>query len=318
MNRLKEKELLGSSLVQTYERKVGLAEKLLFFRSVPNRETELKEILDKIPVFYHYASSYGRYDGITVYAMYPISLAHMVTRLAEEMKESGLIQDFYEFDLLDYVRKGADIDAFLPDSTWTWETWYDEIDATIKNCDTVDLHFEEFPQVVNFDFMDIRILMHLVEDAEMTLKQLSEKLELSQPQVHKRIKNLEDNGIIRGYKPSFRPLKEYSMVYVIFTSHKHAEEILCAFHKLPFFVTFSMENKSHYFIHLAIPSSDTDRFLQGVNKLKQYADELFIQNVLKGTHKGHVHLLKMYNEGTKQWDIPVGDYLGLIQKKSDK
>jgi len=316
LNRMREKHILYPPMVLTYERKLGLAEKLLFLRSVPNKEAELKDVLDKIPIFYHYASTYGRFDGFVVYAMFPIAVSHMITRLTQEMKEAGLIKDCYEFDLIDYLRKGADIDTFLSENTWTWQTWYDEIGEVLENGEKLELKFEEFPQVVNFDFKDIQIIMNMIENAEITLKELSELLDLSQPQVHKRIKNLEDNGIIRGYKPSFSPIKDGSQINIVFTSHEHAKEILCAFYRLPFYLTVSMETRNHYFISLSIPSSDTDQFLQGINSLKQYADELFVQTVFCGTSKGQIHLLSTYNEEAKQWDIPVSAYIELIQQST--
>jgi len=318
ISRLKEKKLLRSLTVQTYERKLGLAEKVLFIRSVPSKEAELEEIFAKIPILYHYASTYGRYEGFTVYSMFPMSYSHMITRIINELKDAGLIEDYYEFELVDYTRKGVDIDAFLEGSTWTWQTWYDEITKVIETHEKIDLGFEEFPQVASFDFMDIQIIMNMVENAEITLKELSDILNLSQPQVHKRIKNLESNGIIRGYKPSFMPFEGGTGFSIIFKSQKHAQEILCALHKLPFFIVFSMESKNHYFVSLSIPSSDMNSFLQGINKLKRYADEFFIQTTICHTHKGHLHLLSTYNQDTKQWDIPMNEYVEMIRNLSEK
>ncbi len=318
LNRLREKKILHSPIIQTYERKLGLAEKVLLLRSVPAKENELKEVLDRIPIFYHYASTYGKFDGVIVYSMFPIAGSHMIARLTQEMRESGLIEACYEFDLVDYKRKGASVEAFLPESDWTWEKWYTQIGKVVDDCERIDLGFEEFPQVVSFDFKDIQIIMNMVENAEITLKELSDILDMSQPQVHKRIKNLEDTGIIRGYKPSFMPFKECSSIGLVFKSREHAQEILCALHKLPFFIVFSMETRNHYFVTLSIPSSDTNYFFQGIDKLKQYADEFFIQTILYGTHKGHLHLLSTYNQDTKQWDIPMSDYVEMIRSASTK
>jgi DNA-binding Lrp family transcriptional regulator len=313
LNRMRDKGLLDRPIVQTYERKMGLAEKVLFLRSVPNKEASLKEIVDDIPIFYHFASTYGRYDGLIVYAMFPLAASHLVTRLAQEMKDAGLVEDYCEFDLVDYVRKGVSVMAFLPESPWEWNTWYDDIGKIMEGCETIDLGFEEFPQVVSFDFKDVQIIMNMVENAEITLKELSDILEMSQPQVHKRIKNLEENGIIRGYKPSFMPFKEGTTMGVVFKSREHAKEVLCAFHRLPFFVVFSMENANYYFVTVYLPSSDINNFLQGINRLKQHTDELFVQTICCGQGKGHLHLLTTFNEATNQWDIPVGDYIAQIR-----
>ncbi|MFW9954329.1 MAG: winged helix-turn-helix transcriptional regulator [Candidatus Thorarchaeota archaeon] len=318
LNRLKEKELLHPLFIQTYERKIGLAEKALFLRSVPSKESALKDILDKIPIFYNYATTHGTYDGFIVYSMFPIASSHMITRLAEEMKDAGLIEDYYEFDLVDYRTKGVNVEAFLTGHEWDWQRWYGEIGKIIDDCETVDMNFEEFPQVVSFDFKDIQIIMNMIENAEITLKELSEILQLSQPQVHKRIKSLEDSGIIRGYKPSFRPFKDGTSVGIVFKSRKHAKEILCAIHRLPFFVSFAMENINHYFLTIYVPSGEMNSLLQGINRIKQYTDEFFTQTLICVTTKGHLHLLKNYNQETKQWDIPVSDYINLIREKSQQ
>lgn len=318
---MREKEVLHSPIVQTYERKLGLAEKVLFLRSVPARESDLKEVLDRIPIFYHYASTFGRYDGFIVYSMFPIESSRMIPRLIQEMKESGLIEDHYEFDLVDYIRKGADIDSFLPDNNWTWDSWYDAIRKIIKECETIDLHFEEFPKTINFDFKDIQIIMNMVENAEITLKELSDILEMSQPQVHKRIKTLESHGVIRGYYPSFMPFRDSSSITIIFKSREHAQEILCAFYRLPFFLVLSMESRSHYYVSISLPSGETDHFLQGVNILKQYTDDFLIQTVVRGpqsSHKGQVQLLSTYDQEMRQWNIPVTDYIEMIQRLSKK
>ncbi len=47
--------------------------------------------------------------------------------------------------------------------------------------------------------IDLRILTHLQSNARLTNVELSEKIHLSQSPCLRRVRNMEDNGIIKGY-----------------------------------------------------------------------------------------------------------------------
>ncbi|HEU4621414.1 MAG TPA: Lrp/AsnC family transcriptional regulator [Burkholderiaceae bacterium] len=51
----------------------------------------------------------------------------------------------------------------------------------------------------NFDRIDRKLLKALQADAKMSLAQLAERVHLSQAQVHRRVRKLEESGVIRGY-----------------------------------------------------------------------------------------------------------------------
>ncbi|MCD6348280.1 MAG: Lrp/AsnC family transcriptional regulator [Candidatus Korarchaeota archaeon] len=52
---------------------------------------------------------------------------------------------------------------------------------------------------VRIDEKDRRILNYLLENGRMSLKEIGEKLGISDVAVRKRIKKMEENGVIKGY-----------------------------------------------------------------------------------------------------------------------
>jgi DNA-binding Lrp family transcriptional regulator len=316
LRKLKDKGLLCPPKLQTYERKLGLGENLLLLQSNPAQEGQLSKLLDETEFFYYYGPTYGKYDGFMVYAMYPLVTPRMVRQLAEEMKDRDLIKDYFLMDMVDYTRKPAELEPLLPDSDWTWDKWSEAIEEVMKKDCEIDLGLEEFPNPVSFDFTDIQIIKHMVENPASTLKEVGENLEptMSLTQVHKRVKRLEDKGIIRGVKPSFSPFKAYTSVSIFFKSRDHAKKILCAFNKLPYETNLAMENKSTYNIWVMLPPSETGQFLQRINVLRKYTEDFFIQIVIKGKGKGYVHLLSAFNLDTESWEMPISETLLKIKE----
>lgn len=314
LEKLRKKGLLRPPKIQTYERKIGLGERLLLFQGFPDKEEKLGRVLEELPLFYYYASTYGRYDGYVAHAMYPLVAPGIVSQIAEEMKASGLVEDYYIFDLVDYCRKGADVAPLLPDSDWNWEVWTGEIAEIMEKGCEFDLGLEQFPPTVAFKFKDLKIIQKLVCKPTITLKEVANQLGLSLALVHKRVKRLEDEGIIRGIKPTFNPFDETISIACFFKSTKHAKEILCGFHNLPYEVGFSLENDVHYEVVVTIPPSETNQLLQRLNAFRRYSEEFFIQVVLKRRSKGWTHLLDSYNKETNSWEMPISDMLSKVRE----
>lgn len=316
LTKLREQGLLKPPKLQTYERKLGLGEQLLLLQSIPEKEDLLTKVLDEIEFFYYYSPTYGRYDGFIVYTMFPLVAPRMVRQVAEELKEKELVSDFYIFDLVDYCRKGVDIAPLLPDSDWTWSMWSEEATRLMTEGCELELGLEEFPSTVKFDYKDIQIVTHMVENPEATLKEIGKVLDLSPTQVHKRVKKLEDTGVIRGVKLYCTPFQDATMIGCFFKSREHAKKILCGFHKLPFEISFVMESSTHYWVQVILPSSEINQFLQQMSIFRRYTEEFFIQVSLKGKSKGYAHLLKSFNQEASSWEMPLSDTMQTIRDLS--
>ncbi len=318
LKRMKEKGLFKKTTVRTYERKIGVGDMIIVVQSNPEKHALLGEILHAIPPFYYYSPTFGKFNGYWIFAQYPLSTPQMCKRLVDELKAEGLIEDYLLLEAIDYTVKGSKVEAFLPDSTWEWSDWYEAIKKTMEEGKETDFGFDEFPKQESIDFKDLQIVKKLVENAEITLKELGEFLELSQPQVHKRVRRLEDIGVITGYKPNFMPFKESITVTSVFESRDNAKKILHAFSELPFPQNISLQSSTHYTVLVYIPPSEVFHFLNGVDMLRQTADRYFIQFSLEGKSTGHAHLFTTFNKETKNWDMPVQEYLDLITDMAKK
>lgn len=319
LKRLKEKGLL-KSMVRTYERKIGVADMIIAVESTPKHHALLADIIHALPPFYHYSPTYGKYNGYWIFAQYPLSAPQLCKRLVDELKDLGIIEDYHLMEALDYTVKVARVSAFLPDSNWEWSSWYSDIERSMSNGKETDMGFQEFPKQESFDFKDLQIVKQLVKDAETTLKDLGDVLELSQPQVHKRVKRLEEIGVITGYKPYFMPFKDGDTLSItcVYKSREHAKKILYAFSELPFSLNLSMQGANQYTVIVYLPASEITSYLQGLNMLREHVDSLFVQFTLEGTSKGYAHLFDTFNKDTNKWDMPVQEYLDTIKKMAPK
>ncbi|MHA1615079.1 MAG: winged helix-turn-helix transcriptional regulator [Candidatus Thorarchaeota archaeon] len=314
ISKLKEKGIICKAKVQTHERKLGLAEYVIVATSSPATESTLKKVLDAIPAFYYYAPTYGKYEGYFIYSVYPLSTPRMIPDLASVLKKHGLIEDYYLFDVVDYQRSEAKLSAL---ETWNWEKWSKTITKIMKKTKEIVLDMEEFPQTVSFDSKDILILKNMVENPDITLRELGKILGLSQPQVHNRVKKLEESEIIRGYKLSLMPY-DSAMTVTCFFKSKDAKKILLWFDKLPFYHQITMESSSHFFVQIYLPSTVTNDFLISLRSLKQYTDEMFVQFLLTGTHKGYGHMIDCFSNDAKSWKIRFDEFVETINELSKK
>ncbi len=308
ISKLKDKGIICKAKVQTHERKLGLAEYVIVAKSNPATESKLKKVLDDLSVFYYYAPTYGRYEGYLIYTVYSINTPRMIPDLAAELKKRGLIEDYYLFDVVDYQRSEA---KFAEIESWDWQEWAVNLPKIMAKKKEIELKMEEFPQMVSFDAKDTLILRHMVENPEITLRELGKILDLSQPQVHNRVKKLEESGIIRGFKLSLSPF-ESAMTVICFFKSKEARKLLFWLDKLPFYHQITMESSSHFFVQVYIPSTETNSLLSHLRSLREYTDEIFVQFLLQGTHKGYCHLIDMYSQESESWRLPYDEFIEKI------
>jgi Lrp/AsnC family leucine-responsive transcriptional regulator len=58
---------------------------------------------------------------------------------------------------------------------------------------------------LSIDWIDLRLIALLQQDARSTLRRLSQEVGLSAPAVAERVHRLEDRGIVRGYRADVAP-----------------------------------------------------------------------------------------------------------------
>jgi DNA-binding Lrp family transcriptional regulator len=314
LNKMRENGLLKPPVIQTYERKLGLGERIVLIQSIPEKEEVLTKVLEEMNLFYIFSTTYGRYDGFLVYTMFPLVNPRIINQIVDELKEKGLIRDYFIFDAVDYTRKSSAVAPFLPGNDWNWTTWVEETEEIMKKGCKDMLKLEEFPKAVKFDYGDIQILKYMVENADPTLKEISKVLDISLTQVHKRVKKLEDTGVIKGIKPLFTPYKDSVSISCFFKSREYARKILCGFYNLPFEINFAMESSSKYDVQVSLPQSEVNAFLRHIDIFRKHSEEFFIQISVKWTKKGYTHLLEAYNKETESWEISINDVMMTIRK----
>jgi DNA-binding Lrp family transcriptional regulator len=314
MNRMRENGFLKPSSIQTYERKLGIGERIILLQSVPENEEVLEKILQEVNIIYTYSSTYGRYDGFLAYTLFPLVNPRSINQIADELKERRLIQDYFIFDAIDYAKKAPTIKPFLKNSNWNWSVWAKEIEEILNKGCSLNLGLEEFPKTAKFDLRDIQILDFMLENEEPTLKDISEALDLSLTQVHKRVNRLEKSKVIKGTLPHFSPYKNCMYISCFFKSKEYAQKIICGFHRLPFEMSFIMESPSQYDVHITLPQSDVVEFLKHLEAFRRLCQDFFIQISVKSSKKEYSHLLEFYNIETKSWEIPITDVLETIRK----
>ena len=92
---------------------------------------------------------------------------------------------------------------------------------------------------MNLDTSDIRILQLLQENAQLTLKEISQKINLSMTPTHDRIKRLEQEGVIDKYvtilnkKMLGNPLMVYCNISLDKQQKNHFEEFEEAIKQFP-------------------------------------------------------------------------------------
>ncbi|MBS7670137.1 Lrp/AsnC family transcriptional regulator [Croceicoccus gelatinilyticus] len=81
------------------------------------------------------------------------------------------------------------------------------------------------------DRFDRRIIAALQEDARMTVAQIAERVSLSATPVSRRLKKLEDDGVITGYSPRLdaRKLGFPLDAYIMINLQAHSDEIIDRF-----------------------------------------------------------------------------------------
>lgn len=83
------------------------------------------------------------------------------------------------------------------------------------------------------DDVDRKILNILQVNSRITVRELSEKLNLSTTPIHERVKKLEKNGFIKKYIALINPklIGKKLTVYISVSLHDHTKEVIDVFEK---------------------------------------------------------------------------------------
>ncbi len=315
IKKMRDAQLLYPVRAFTHERKMGMGETLLIVHTTPGSRPILEKMFQEIRSIYFWASTYGRYNGFVIYSLYSLTTPSVPRRLVEAFHKEGLISDFYLFDLTDYEHKYGDFTYLDPKLGWQydWKEWHKKIKKNLKSkTKKINTKCEENPSILEFDTNDYELLRSLFDDAMVPQKDLARRFSLSETQVTKKIRRLENAGVINGYSSNFSPGGAMIPFNLFLEIEEPVARIINNFYTHPFLGSIIMESRTRWGIRLGLPAEDIYGFLQGLDLMKPYLKTCVFQIMHEFTRGEKTHPYDLFNKDTHKWETPISDYLEII------
>jgi DNA-binding Lrp family transcriptional regulator len=313
--KLKKSGILVRTYPVTHERKLGIGEHILVMRETSKGRRLLPKILDAIPCCYWFSPSYGKYDGFVTQSLYPLSAPNTNRDLLAALQKADLISDYHVFDIVDYGYNRLNLSYYNPVSGWDWDPskWIAQIDKNIQSEKTVKIDMDENPRLVDFDNKDMHILKLLIKDMDTTIKEFSKIVGLSETQITKRIKELENKNIIKGYKSLIRPFGETMLFQIHLDLKEPLDAVLASFYQLPFAAYVMMESKTRFCIRFDLPIRNYVGLLKGIDYIRPHVEDYFIQTAHNYQLSSTSTPFELYNPETRKWEVLVREYIETIE-----
>jgi DNA-binding Lrp family transcriptional regulator len=299
----------------THERKLGLGEYIILADTTPGSTPILEELFESIDSIYYWSSTYGRYNGCLINSLYSLTTPNVSRRLMEAFQKEGLISNYYMFDATDYEHKNGDFSKLDPKLGWQycWSEWHKKIKKNLKSKSRkIHTKCDENPKLIKFDNSDFGLLRSLFDDALVPQKDLAKKFSLSETQVTKRIRRLENEGVIKGFGSSFKmsePMIDFNLYINI---EEPAARIMNNFYAHPFPGSIMQESRTRWGIRMAIPAAGFHGFLEGIDLMKPYLKSYALQLFCSHHRDKNAHPYDLFNIGTHKWETPISDYLAVV------
>lgn len=147
-------------------------------------------------------------------------------------------------------------------------------------------------ETIHPDDMDKEIIRFLKQNARMSYTDIGEKIGISRVAVMKRIKRLEDEGIISGYKAVIHQEGIVKMFMEIYTVDDDAEDILEYLNRTGYITDmYRMTGTNHYQATAEAPEVAELKYLTKMFQ-KKFADKLrklechAVKEIIKDTFGG--------------------------------
>jgi Lrp/AsnC family transcriptional regulator, leucine-responsive regulatory protein len=121
--------------------------------------------------------------------------------------------------------------------------------------------------VLMLDRTEIAILRVLEEDARLSYAELADKVALSKTPCWARVRDLEQRGVIKGYRTELDPgqlgLQIHAFIHATINPVKHAEFEAAAIRHRSVLQCFTTAGEGDYLLHVLVPSiADLDQILR--------------------------------------------------------
>jgi DNA-binding Lrp family transcriptional regulator len=322
IKRLREKGYLGRVWPQTFDSKLGLGDASVLLEMSEKYKKLPRKFLDCFQNIYAHYVTYGRYNGYSAAAGYPIENPQLVDRMLRAMKQMDIVKDFYVLRALDFLSIEGDMSKYSPELGWNWDwrEWVEASKQTLKIGEQFPLEFDQNPAPYDYDHKDIAIIAELKMNSAITHKELSKIVGLSETQIGVRIRRLQEANILRGYAW----LTEQTPANIVLFTYLEIEEpdhpALTCFLHLPFRKEIIMESSDRYCVRLTMNSNDVAGYYRGLDAFRHHFRSYFTQTCVSiglspGRMRGFYHLHK---ESTGRWEIPMDEYIQDLENFLEK
>lgn len=315
LQKMRDAGVLRSPRAFTHERKMGLGEAVLIVHTTPGSNSILEKMFNEIRSIYFWSSTYGRYNGYVINCLYSLTTPSVPQRLVEAFQKEGLISDFYLFDVTDYEHKYGDFKYLDPKLGWQydWSLWHKKIKRTLKSkTPKIKSKCEENPSILEYDHNDYGLLRSIFDDALVPQKDLAKKFSLSETQVTKKIRRLENEGIINGYSSNFSPKEAMIYFNLILEIEEPVARVINNFYTHPYLGSIMMESRTRWGIRMELPAEAIIGFLKGVDLMHPYLKFSAFQIMHRFTRGESHHPYDLFNKDTHKWETPIAEYLNII------
>jgi DNA-binding Lrp family transcriptional regulator len=310
LTKMEQKGIFRKKVPFTHERKLGIGEKFILFEENPAKRETLYTLLDKITPFDWYVPTYGKYNGYYMHSIYELKQPHLPDQIMLRMKEKALIHNFFLFDVVDLQQLGWNFSYFDENGnwTWSWDIWKSHLMANLNSEEIFPIVFEPTMQSCEFDTIDLNIIQNIYSSDIITYKELAPKLNLSETQVGRRIKSLEQKGIIRGYRIAFYPFTNMTHIFIFLSASKTLPTVLYHLSQIPYPTTIAYESSSRIAVAIEMPLDELNQFLGAFYSLKPLLESYFFQLLPQPSDINLAGGLHFYEETTNSWRKLTDEY----------
>jgi len=308
ISKLKEKGILSKRLAITHERKLGLREQFIYINEIPSKKRHLLEIFDANPAFW-YVPTTGKYNGYLLHALDPISPLNLPKKFMQVLKKERLLQDYFIYETIDFLTLGWDFTYFdsLGNWNWEWQIW-SELIQRAKTVTDSRFTFDDALEIITLDHRDIQILNNLYSEEELPIRKIAESFDLSESQIGRRIKTMQQKGIIKGYRTGFSPFRELIGIDCFIYSSDSFNHIINLLAKIPYPKSITFASQQLTVFSVFIPNNEVKDFLNAFDTLKPFLDSYFLQFWHSVPSIVHQDLYEFYDTTTNNWSKLIKGY----------
>ena len=312
--KLRMNNLLIKQSIITHERKLGMREFFISIAEEPEKRDTILRIFEKNPAISWYVPSFGTFQGYTIHAISPINTPNYPMQILRLLKKKKLIRDFFSFEIIDYQEFGWNFQYFNQKGNWiwNWNDWSNNIQK--KQFDEITLSYDENSSITNFDYLDIQILKMLYINELDTQKEMSQELHLSESQISRRIRSMEEKGIIRGYRTGFTPFVETQVVFcLIKLNPQQLNKIVSIFQQIPYPKTIAFQNNQTIGVGFEIPTNEIMEYLTGLHNLRPMVEYCQLQIQLSKPILNAQVSFDLFDKETSSWNKLAEEYTKTLE-----